>query len=243
MTHSSHPKDFEIAEAAEKTMRPITELAASIGILPDELILHGKYIAKIDFKKVLQRLANSPNAKYIDVTAITPTPLGEGKSTTAIGLVDGLAKRNQRAIATMRQPSACPTMNIKGSAAGGGLSQIIPLTPFSLGLTGDINAVINAHNLGMVALTARLQHEANYNDATLAKKNLRRLDIDPHNIQIGWVIDFCAQALRNVVIGLGTKKDHTQCSRDGERASQKENHKEIVFPLVIPPKIHIILNT
>lgn len=91
-------------------------------------------------------MAARPNAKYIDVTAINPTPLGEGKSTTSIGLVQGLAKRNKKSIATLRQPSGGPTMNIKGSAAGGGLSQVIPLTPFSLGLTGDINAIMNAHN-------------------------------------------------------------------------------------------------
>jgi formate--tetrahydrofolate ligase len=98
-------------------------------------------------------------------------------------------------------------MNIKGSAAGGGLSQCVPLTEFSLGLTGDINAVINAHNLAMVALTARLQHERNYDDERLAKSNLKRLDIDPTTIEMGWVIDFCAQALRNIVIGLGGSMD------------------------------------
>mgnify|MGYP000514369451 CR=1 FL=1 len=98
-------------------------------------------------------------------------------------------------------------MNIKGSAAGGGLSQCIPLTPFSLGLTGDINAIMNAHNLAMVALTSRMQHEFNYNDEQLAKRNLRRLNIDPRNVEMKWIIDFCAQALRDIIIGIGGKDD------------------------------------
>ena len=199
--------DWQIAEAAEKNMKSIYALADEMGILRDELLPHGNYIAKIDYQKVLARLENRPNAKYIVVTAINPTPLGEGKSTTTIGLVQGLAKRGKKAAATIRQPSGGPTMNIKGSAAGGGLSQVIPLTPFSLGLTGDINAIMNAHNLMMVALTARIQHEANYDDAELALKKLRRLNIDPHNIQVAWIIDFCAQALRKMVIGIGSKMD------------------------------------
>ena len=108
-------------------------------------------MAKVDFKKVLERLKDRPDGKYVDVTAITPTPLGEGKSTSLVGLVQGLGKRGKSVIGTMRQPSGGPTMNVKGSAAGGGLAQCIPLTEFSLGLTGDINAVMNAHNLAMVA--------------------------------------------------------------------------------------------
>jgi formate--tetrahydrofolate ligase len=98
-------------------------------------------------------------------------------------------------------------MNIKGSAAGGGLSQCIPLTEFSLGLTGDINAVMNAHNLAMVALTSRMQHERNYSDARLAKIGLRRLDVDPTKVEMGWVMDFCAQSLRNIIIGIGGDMD------------------------------------
>ena len=199
--------DWEIAQAAEKNMKTIYALADEMGILRDELLPHGNYIAKVDYQKVLQRLDKKPNAKYIDITAINPTPLGEGKSTTTIGLIQGLAKRGKKAAATIRQPSGGPTMNIKGSAAGGGLSQVIPLTPFSLGLTGDMNAIMNAHNLMMVALTARIQHEANYDDAELAAKKLRRLNIDPHNVQVAWIIDFCAQALRKMVIGMGTKMD------------------------------------
>ena len=98
-------------------------------------------------------------------------------------------------------------MNIKGTAAGGGNALLIPMTEFSLGLTGDINDIMNAHNLAMVALTSRMQHERNYTDEQLAKRELRRLDIDPKNVEMGWIIDFCAQALRNIIIGIGGKKD------------------------------------
>ena len=154
------------------------------------------------------RLASRPNGKYVDVTAITPTPLGEGKSTTTIGLVQGLAKRGKSASAAIRQPSGGPTMGVKGSAAGGGLSQCIPLTQYSLGFTGDINAVMNAHNLAMVALTSRMQHERNYDDETLLRLSGRkRLNIDPTNVSMGWVLDYCCQALRHIVIGMGGRSD------------------------------------
>jgi formate--tetrahydrofolate ligase len=98
-------------------------------------------------------------------------------------------------------------VNVKGTAAGGGKALLIPMTEFSLGLTGDINDITNAHNLAMVALNARMQHERNYDDAELAKRNLRRLDIDPTNIEMGWVMDFCAQGLRNIIMGIGGKMD------------------------------------
>jgi len=199
--------DWEIAEAAEKTMKTSQQLADELGIENDELLPYGHYIAKVDYAQVLERLKDRPDGKFIEVTAITPTPLGEGKSTTTMGLLQGMGKRGKKVTACIRQPSGGPTMNIKGSAAGGGLSQCIPLTEFSLGLTGDINAVMNAHNLAMVALTARMQHESNYNDEQLSKRNLKRLNIDPRNVEMGWVIDFCAQALRNIVIGIGGKMD------------------------------------
>jgi formate--tetrahydrofolate ligase len=199
--------DWQIAEAAEKTMRPIYEIGEKMGLEKQELLPHGHFVAKVDFKGVLNRLSGKPDGKYIVVTAITPTPLGEGKSTTTMGLTQGMGKRGQNVIAAIRQPSGGPTMNIKGSAAGGGLSQCIPLTPFSLGLTGDINAIINAHNLAMVALTSRMQHEFNYNDEQLAKRKLRRLDIDPRNVEMKWIMDFCAQSLRDIIIGLGRKDD------------------------------------
>ncbi|HDL98481.1 MAG TPA: formate--tetrahydrofolate ligase, partial [Desulfobacteraceae bacterium] len=199
--------DWEIAEEAESRMKTVQELAEQLGLDKEELLPHGHYLGKLDYRKILDRLADKPDGKYIDVTAITPTPLGEGKSTCAMGLVQGLGKRNKSVIGTIRQPSGGPTMNIKGSAAGGGLAQCIPLTPFSLGMTGDINAIMNAHNLGMVALTSRMQHEANYTDEILAKRGLKRLDIHPKKIELGWIIDFCAQALRNITIGIGGKMD------------------------------------
>ncbi|MBF0508314.1 MAG: formate--tetrahydrofolate ligase, partial [Deltaproteobacteria bacterium] len=199
--------DWEIAEDAEKSMKKVYQLAEELGLTQEELIPHGHYVAKVDFAKVLDRLKDKPDAKYIDVTAITPTPLGEGKSTSSMGLIEGMGKRGLKVIGAIRQPSGGPTMNIKGSAAGGGLAQCVPLTPFSLGLTGDINAIMNAHNLGMVAMTSRMQHEFNYNDAQMAKRGLRRLDMDPRNVEMGWIIDFCAQSLRNIIIGLGGKMD------------------------------------
>ncbi|MBT9146365.1 MAG: Formate--tetrahydrofolate ligase [Syntrophomonadaceae bacterium] len=200
-------KDWQIAEDSEQRMKRVSQLADEMGLQTEELLPYGHYVAKIDFKKVMARLKDTPDAKYIDVTAITPTPLGEGKSTSTIGLVQGLGKRSKRVLGAIRQPSGGPTMNIKGSAAGGGLAQCIPLTPFSLGLTGDINAIMNAHNLAMVALTSRMQHENNYTDEELSERGLKRLDIDPKNVELRWIIDFCAQSLRNIVIGLGGNRD------------------------------------
>jgi formyltetrahydrofolate synthetase len=199
--------DWEIAEAAEAHMKAVYQLGEELGLEKNELLPHGHHVAKLDFKSILDRLNKKPDAKYINVTAITPTPLGEGKSTTTMGLTQGLGKRGKSVIAAIRQPSGGPTMNIKGSAAGGGLSQCIPLTPFSLGLTGDINAIMNAHNLAMVALTSRMQHEFNYNDEQLAKRRLKRLNIDPRNVEMKWIMDFCAQALREIILGVGGKND------------------------------------
>src|SRR3989339_1267282 len=196
-------KDWEIAQDAEKTMLKIYEIGEKLGLTQEELLPQGHYIAKIDFRKVLERLKDKPNGKYIDVTAITPTPLGEGKSTSSMGLVQGLGKLGKNVCAAIRQPSGGPTMNIKGSAAGGGLAQCIPLTPFSLGFTGDINAIMNAHNLAMVALTSRLQHERNYNDEQLERlSGMKRIDIDPTRVEMGWIMDFCCQSLRNIIIGI-----------------------------------------
>jgi formate--tetrahydrofolate ligase len=201
-------EDWQIAEAAEENLKPIKQLAGELGLTDDELLPMGRKLAKVDYIKVLERLKDRPQGKYIDVTAITPTPLGEGKTTTAIGLIQGLGKLNKNVVGAIRQPSGGPTFNIKGSAAGGGLAQCIPLTPFSIRLTGDIDSITNAHNLAMVALTSRMQHENNYDDARLAKSNIhKRLDIDPKNVQMRWAIDFCAQALRNITIGKGGKMD------------------------------------
>jgi len=199
--------DWEIAEAAEASMKTFNQLGQELGLQGDELIPYGKWLGRVDYRAVLDRLESAPQAKYIDVTAITPTPLGEGKTTSAIGLIQGLGKLGERVTGAIRQPSGGPTFNIKGSAAGGGLAQCIPLTPFCLGLTGDIDHITNAHNLAMVALTSRMQHERNYDDARLAKSNLTRLDIDPDRVELRWAIDFCAQSLRNIVIGQGGKMD------------------------------------
>ena len=203
--------DWEIAEAAEPFLRPIADVASDLGLLGDELIPYGRLLAKVDAAAVQQRLGGkAPRAKYIDVTAITPTALGEGKTTTTLGLVQGLGKLGRRALGTVRQPSGGPTFNIKGSAAGGGLAQVVPLAPLSLGLTGDIDAITNANNLAMVALSARMQHERNYDDARLALSRLARLDIDPSRVQMRWAMDFCAQSLRHIEIGLGGHMDGFQ---------------------------------
>lgn len=199
--------DWQIAESAEKDMPLPDEWRERLGLQKDEVIPYGR-IAKLDFLKIIDRLKDRPDGKYIDVTAITPTPLGEGKTTTTMGLMEGLGKRGKNVGGCIRQPSGGPTMNIKGTAAGGGNALLIPMTEFSLGLTGDIDGITNAHNLAMVALTARMQHELNYSDEELLKRsNMKRLDIDPRRVEMGWVIDFCAQAMRNIIIGLGGKND------------------------------------
>ncbi len=198
--------DWQISEAAEEHMKSIWDFQKELGLDKDEIIPYGR-IGRLDFMKIINRLGKKPDGKYIEVTAITPTPLGEGKTTTSMGLIEGLGKRKKNVGGCIRQPSGGPTMNIKGSAAGGGNAQAIPLTEFSMGLTGDINAIMNAHNLAMVALNARMQHEANYTDEQLAKRGLKRLDVDPKNVEMGWVIDFCAQGLRNIIMGVGGKMD------------------------------------
>ncbi len=200
-------KDWQIAEAAELYMKPISTLAAELGLLPDEVIPMGRNLAKVDQRMVMERIQNFPTGKYIDVTAITPTPLGEGKTTTTIGLVQGLGRIGKTVTGAIRQPSGGPTFNIKGSAAGGGLAQCIPLAPFSIRLTGDIDSITNAHNLAMVALTSRMQHERNYDDVRLARTGIRRLNVDPKRVAIKWCIDLCAQSLRNIIIGRGGKMD------------------------------------
>jgi len=200
-------QDWQISEAAEPGMPSPREWEERLGLQPDEMIPMGR-LAKLDFLKIIERLKDRPDGKYIEVTAITPTPLGEGKSTTSLGLIEGLGKRGKNVGGCLRQPSGGPTMNIKGTAAGGGNALLIPMTEFSLGLTGDINDIVNAHNLAMVALTARMQHERNYDDEELKKHSItRRLDIDPSRVEMGWVMDFCAQALRNIIIGMGGKQD------------------------------------
>ena len=200
-------EDWQISEEAEKNMPTPEQWTEKLGLDKEEVLAMGR-LAKVDFLKVINRMLDKPDGKYIEVTAITPTPLGEGKSTTSVGLMEGLGKRGKNVGGALRQPSGGPTMNVKGTAAGGGNSLLIPMTEFSLGLTGDINDIMNAHNLAMVALTSRMQHERNYNDEQLARlTGMRRLDVDPTRVEMGWIIDFCAQALRNIVIGLGGRAD------------------------------------
>jgi len=199
--------DWQISEAAEKKMPTPEQWQQKLGLQKDEVLPIGR-LAKLDFLKIIERLKGKPDGKYIEVTAITPTPLGEGKSTTSVGLMEGLGKRGKNVGGCLRQPSGGPTMNVKGTAAGGGNALVIPMTEFSLGLTGDINDIMNAHNLAMVALTARMQHERNYTDEQLARlTGMRRLHIDPTRVEMGWVMDFCAQSLRNIIIGIGGRQD------------------------------------
>jgi formate--tetrahydrofolate ligase len=200
-------KDWQISEEAEKNMPTPEEFRDKLGLKKDEILPMGR-LCKLDFLKIIERLKAKPDGKYIEVTAITPTPLGEGKSTTSCGLMEGLGKRKVNVGGCLRQPSGGPTMNIKGTAAGGGNALLIPMTEFSMGLTGDINDIMNAHNLAMVALTSRMQHERNYNDEQLERlTKLRRLDVDPTRVEMGWIMDFCAQSLRNIIIGLGGRMD------------------------------------
>ena len=200
----SIPSDLDIAQAA--TVKPILEIAASLGLTEDDLDLYGKYKAKVHLD-VLQKFTDRPQGKYIDVTAITPTPLGEGKSTTTVGLTQGLGYIGKKAMTCIRQPSQGPTFGIKGGAAGGGYSQIIPMEEFNLHLTGDIHAIGASHNLVAAALDSRLYHESRQSDEELAKLGLRRLNIDPYNIQWNRVVDINDRALRNIILGLGGPLD------------------------------------
>jgi len=200
-------KDWQIAEAAEPNMPTPDEWRERLNLEKDEIIPYGR-TPRLDFLKIMERLKDKPDGKYVEVTAITPTPLGEGKTTTTMGILEGMGKRGLNVGGCIRQPSGGPTMNIKGTAAGGGNALLIPMTEFSMGLTGDINDIMNAHNLAMVALTARMQHERNYDDERLEKlTKMRRLDVDPTRVEMGWIMDFCAQSLRNIVIGLGGRMD------------------------------------
>ncbi len=159
------PSDIDVAQAA--TLRPIKDVAESVGLLPSELEMYGNYKAKVRLE-VLDRLKDVPNGKYIDVTAITPTPLGEGKTTTTVGLSQALgAQLGKKVFTCIRQPSQGPTFGIKGGAAGGGYSQVVPMEDFNLHLTGDIHAITAANNLTAAAIDARMFHEHNQSDDRL----------------------------------------------------------------------------
>jgi len=195
------PSDIEIAQMAE--LIPIVEIAAQVGLSEDDLDLYGKWKAKVHLD-VLHRLKDRPNGKYVDVTAITPTPLGEGKTVTTIGLSQGLGYIGKKVFTCIRQPSMGPTFGIKGGAAGGGYAQVVPMEDFNLHLTGDIHAVGVAHNLLAAAIDARILHEMEMTDEQLAKfcPEIPRLNIDPNSILWNRVVDVNDRALRNVVIGL-----------------------------------------
>lgn len=185
------PSDLEIAQAAK--MRPIVEVAQELGISEEFLELYGKYKAKISLE-ILKKLEHHKSGRYIDVTAITPTPLGEGKTVTTIGLAMGLNRIGKKAVVNIRQPSLGPVFGIKGGAAGGGYSQVVPMEDFNLHLTGDVHAVGLAHNLCAAFL-----------DNAIVKGN--KLNIDPMNIMWRRVVDVSDRALRNIIIGLGGKDD------------------------------------
>ncbi len=198
------PSDIEIAQAAK--LRPIIEIAQALGLTEDDLDFYGKYKAKVHLD-VLKRFADRPQGKYIDVTAITPTPLGEGKTTTTVGLVQAMGTvLGKSVMACIRQPSMGPTFNIKGGAAGGGYSQIVPMEDFNLHLTGDIHAITAAHNLVAAALDTRMFHESRQSDESLAKAGLTRLDIDPKTITWNRVVDVCDRMLRGIEVGHGDEE-------------------------------------
>lgn len=186
--------------------KPIIEIAAQLGLKPDELWQYGTAKAKVLHSSLAAR-SGLANGKYIDVTAMTPTPLGEGKTTTTIGLLQGLAKRQKRAMGCIRQPSQGPTFGIKGGAAGGGHAQVIPMEEFNLHLTGDMHAITSAHNLIAAALDARMMHERDFSDEGWAARGLERLNIDPEAVSWRRVLDVNDRALRNIRSGLGTKFD------------------------------------
>lgn len=187
----SFPSDLEIARAA--TLAPLNDIAAQMGIGPHLLEQHGDDLAKIKLEAI-EELSDRPTAKYVVVTAITPTPLGEGKTTTTVGLGQAMAHIGKKAVISLRQPSMGPTFGIKGGAAGGGYSQVIPMELLNLHLTGDFHAVTAAHNL-LSAMVDNHLHQGN------------ELGLDIHNITWRRVLDVNDRSLRNIIVGLGGKMD------------------------------------
>jgi formyltetrahydrofolate synthetase len=202
---SPTPADLEIARSANP--KPINDIASLLNIPPQYVEEYGKLKAKIDWRLLKDPLTPAPRAKYINVTAISPTPLGEGKTTTTIGLVQGLGLIGKNAAAAVRQPSMGPTFGIKGGAAGGGYSQIIPMEDFNLHLTGDVHAVQAAHNLAAAAVDARIYHESRWSPAYFEKQGLKFLEVDPYRVSLGRVVDMNDRALRRVLVGLGGRAD------------------------------------
>jgi len=198
------PSDIEIAQEAE--LIPIIEVARELGLTEDDLDYHGKYKAKVHLD-LIEKLKDRPQGKYIDVTAITPTPLGEGKSTTMVGLTQALGTvLGKNVVCCIRQPSMGPTFNIKGGAAGGGYSQVIPMEDFNLHMTGDIHAISVAHNLVAAALDTRLYHESRQSDEALERRGITRIDIDPETITWNRIVDVCDRSLREIQVGLNDDK-------------------------------------
>jgi methylenetetrahydrofolate dehydrogenase (NADP+)/methenyltetrahydrofolate cyclohydrolase/formyltetrahydrofolate synthetase len=199
------PSDIEIAQAA--VLKPIKQVAELLGLSEDDLDYYGKYKAKVHLD-VLKKFKDRPQGKYIDVTAITPTPLGEGKTTTTVGLSQALgAHLGKNVFTCIRQPSQGPTFGIKGGAAGGGYSQIVPMEDFNLHLTGDIHAVSAATNLLAAAIDARMLHERNYGSRFKEVTGMDPLNINPYSITWNRVVDVNDRELRQVVLGLGSKTD------------------------------------
>ncbi|MHC4984839.1 MAG: formate--tetrahydrofolate ligase [Planctomycetota bacterium] len=196
------PSDIDISRAA--TPKPITEIAKIAGIDPQFLEPYGDVKAKVKLE-ILDALKDRPSGKYIDVTAITPTPLGEGKTTTSVGLTQGMGVIGKNVLLCIRQPSMGPTFGIKGGAAGGGYSQVIPMEEFNLHLTGDLHAVSIATNLLAAAIDARIKHEEHADDEAWAKTGLPRLNIDPDMVTWRRVVDVNDAALRNIEIGKSDK--------------------------------------
>ena len=179
--------DLEIAQRA--SIKHVRDIAESIGLSEDDLECYGKHRAKVSLD-VLKRFDDRPNAKYVAVTALTPTPLGEGKTVTTVGLGLGLNRIGKKGIVCLRQPSMGPTFGIKGGAAGGGYSQVLPMEQFNLHLTGDIHAVEIAHNLLAAMIDNHLHHG-------------NQLELIPHEVEWPRVVDVSDRALRNIVVGLG----------------------------------------
>jgi formate--tetrahydrofolate ligase len=186
------PSDLEIARSV--TPRPIVDVARELGLRDDEIEPYGSTKAKITLEAITRLEAERPRGKYVVVTGITPTPLGEGKSTTTVGLAQGLNKIGRKAAVCIRQPSLGPVFGIKGGAAGGGYSQVIPMEDFNLHLTGDVHAIGAAHNLAAAFIDNHLHHG-------------NALGMDPSNILWPRVVDISDRALRSVVIGLGGKEN------------------------------------
>jgi formate--tetrahydrofolate ligase len=185
------PSDLEIAQAA--TMLPPADIAAQLGIDSSYLVPYGRHVAKVD-PAVTETMAHRPAGKYVVITAITPTPLGEGKTTTAVGLAQGLNHIGRSSVLTLRQPSMGPTFGIKGGASGGGYSQVLPMEQLNLHLTGDFHAVTSAHNL-LAAMVSNHLFQGN------------SLQLEPHSISWRRVLDVNDRTLRNIIEGLGEKSD------------------------------------